>query len=227
LKLLTLALLAGASAIAGPSYAIFAYTDFEGPTSLTVDTTDGTFVFTALARGSYLSDGRTNDDVPLNSYIAGICGSSDECSGNDLDSRNWFRFDLSEVTGTVLDAFLTLHVPSFNGYISSTATIPYFVYDVAGDFDDLGTADSLAIYTDLGTGPLYGSVVTTDADEGTNVIVGLNAAALAAIQANLGGAFAVGGSVGAPPGAIPEPATMSVMAGALLGLAAVRKRFAR
>jgi len=226
MKLLLLASLAAASAIAAPSYTVFAYSTASDATSLTIDTTDGTFFLDALDRGWYDSFGLTNGASPNNNFIAGICGSSDECNGDDVDRRNWFRFDLSGVTGMVLDAFLTLRVPSPDGYIGPTPTVPYFVYDVEGDFDELGTVDSLLTYVDLGTGPLFGSVVTTDADEGSDVFVFLNAAALAAIQSNLGGNFAVGGSVDTSL-IVPEPATVGLAAGALLGLAALRKRYGR
>jgi hypothetical protein len=157
-------------------------------------------VLDADARGRYNETGSSNGADSANNYIAGDCRGP-VCKGTSADLRNWFRFDQSSVSGSVIAATLLLDVPDALtgpglGYAStSDASETYTLFDVsAASAAGLGT-DSLAIWTDLGTGTSFGSHVATSADNGTTVSIVLNADALAAINASLGSDFVLGGAI--------------------------------
>jgi hypothetical protein len=153
----------------------------------------------AATRGSYLSDGSSNGAAAGNSYVVGDCNRIDpRCPGGGpgpAEWRNWFRFDLSSVSGHVRAATLVLNVSSgFSSTTSPAAT--YELFDVApANLAGLGT-NSQAIWTDIGSGISYGSYVAFDTDSsGTTIAISLNAAGLAAINASLGSSFALGGAM--------------------------------
>jgi len=78
------------------------------------------------------------------------------------------------------------------------------------------------IFNDLESGTFFGSVVVTSADQGTQILVNLNAAGLASLNAAAGGDWAVGGSIyGAQS---PEPGTLILLGSGILGLAGVLRR---
>ncbi len=92
-------------------------------------------------------------------------------------------------------AELQLLLPQPGSFASDMGVETFAVYDYTGDIGDLTSgANGAASYADLGSGVFYGSVDVTAADVGTVVTVGLNDAAVAAINAS-SGLFAVGGAV--------------------------------
>jgi hypothetical protein len=131
----------------------------------------------ATHRGWYNSNG----DVLSDNYIAG--------SLFGAEYRDYFRFDLSAMTETVISATLRL----FTGEASGTET--YEVNQYSGSIASLiaGTG-GLAAFADLGDGVALGSVTIGTADDYTFIDIALNGAALALIDA-AGSAIAFGGAV--------------------------------
>jgi hypothetical protein len=146
-------------------------------------------IINAAARGWYSDTGSSNGLLSTNSYYVGDC-----CNGLPSDTRNWFEFDLTEVTSSVTGATLLLDMNQFSiGFESDTGVETYELFDVLpANMAGLGS-DSLAIWGDLGTGTSYGTHEATASDVGTTVAITLNSAAIAAINASLGSSFALGG----------------------------------
>ena len=120
--------------------------------------------------------------------------------------RDFFIFDLSSLAGqTVLSARLVLYNPN-DGYFSTNTTETFALFDVTTDIAVLqaGGAGLTSIYDDLGSGTSYGSRFVGEATEGTPVFTTLNADGVTAVNAALGGSFAIGGTLttlqlGSPP----------------------------
>jgi hypothetical protein len=129
----------------------------------------------------------------------------DDATG--LDHRSFFVFDLSGVTGTISTATLRFNPPS--GYNSPDPTETLSFFDVTTSSATLLATGvgQVVIYNDLGTGVSYGLRSVSPADNNTIVTQLLNAAATAAIQAALGGSFAVGGALTT----LNQPARAEVM----------------
>jgi hypothetical protein len=164
----------------------------------------------ATTRNWYLPSGVSEAATPAgggvnnNNYIAGRINYFDD-AGTDLglqDFRNFFIFDLTSVTNPVTSAKLHLYnngfVPSFPGYgfESPNPFETYKIFDVNTPLASLvaGTGGTTA-YADIGTGTSYGTYNISNADRGQFVVINLNAAGLAAINANLGGKIAFGGAI--------------------------------
>ncbi len=123
--------------------------------------------------------------------------------------RNFFVFDLSQVTGTVTGVTLELSEPSagFFTYPSNAFTsATYRLHDASQDASslpadvslkqgDAGYSALLSRYNDLGDGTLLGTTVVTAADDNTTLSINLNAAAITSITAHEGQSFAVGGAI--------------------------------
>lgn len=139
---------------------------------------------TATYQGQYNSGGTHLNN---NNYIAG--------DAFGFSYRNFFVFNLASLSGTVTSATLNLAQPS-NGYSSGAASEVYELFDVSTAISTLtaGTG-GVSAFTDLGSGTSLGTVTVNSATNGTTVQVAFNSAGLAAIQAALGGQFAVGGAL--------------------------------
>ena len=135
-------------------------------------------------RGWYRSNG-THSPVNTNYTNGGI--------GNN-EYRNFFVFDLSGVSGTILSAYLHLAMPN-NGYRSPDSTETYRVQDVTTSIASLiaGTG-GVAAFNDLGSGTVFGSQTVQNSDEGGFVDVTLNSSALTELNAATG-QWAVGGNI--------------------------------
>lgn len=202
------------SANAAPSDHSFAWTHIIGSATLLINGSD---TRTATNRGWVTEAGSNNFGGAGDNYLAGVCGTN-ECGGDSLDRHNYFAFDMG-AAGTITSAVLTLYQPGpadtggLHGFLSQYPSLTYSLWDsTLNPTTDAG----VGLYADLGSGINYGSIVLTDASNGTFVSISLNAAAIAALQAaaDVRGSAYIGGAIAA----IPEPQTVALMA---LGLAAV------
>ncbi len=109
--------------------------------------------------------------------------------------RNWFVFDLSTIDVEIVALQLMAWNPVF-GFISEDAFETYVNYDVTTNLTDL--VDGLGgvpAYDDLGSGTVYASYEASKADDGTTVVINLNAAAVADANAAAGGLWGIGGAI--------------------------------
>jgi len=150
--------------------------------------------------GWYRNGGTNNSDLGPGLFNYAVGGTNPDPS---VIARNYFVFDLSGVTGleTLTDAQLSIFspfspVPGFGaGYGSTDPSETYAVYEVSLDPGLLGIVSGVAVFDDLGTGTLFGSVTVTRASSnGLRVVTDLNAAAIAALQ-QANGLFAFGGAL--------------------------------
>jgi hypothetical protein len=182
------------------------------------------------------ADNSNNTNVNANTFT----GRNGTINGSNL-FRSYFVFDLTGVTSAGIGSALTL----FNlGYFSTDASETFDIFDVSTNINNLRTsASNGGTFADLGSGSLYGSFTVGAGDATSNVTVNLTAAAIADINANLGGLFAIGISSqtiggtgndgiifrGGPqlldlPAAVPVPAALWLFGTALIGLVGFSKR---
>jgi hypothetical protein len=194
---------------------IFGYSDFNASNKLVVN---GSTDAGLLDSGWYSDNGNHN---PSNrNYIVGICTT---CTDSG-EYRNWFVFDISNLSGTVTSASFTLY-----SYSVTLTAGNYYLNDVSTSISSLtGGTGGLAAFNDLGGGTNYGFRFYQDTESNTFHSIALNGGALAGLNAAIangdrswaiGGAFAPG-DVPIPPPMVPEPETYLLMA---LGLAVVAK----
>jgi hypothetical protein len=144
-------------------------------------------------------------------YIAGD-------DGLGAEYRDYFVFDLSGLSGSIISAQLSLYNPcatclahAVNGYDSVNPSETYQVTNVTTPVAALeanSAGGTTAIFADLGTNTVYGSQVVSVSDDGQQVVITLDASAIAALNAATG-LFAFGGEiVGLPssPSGAPERA---------------------
>jgi hypothetical protein len=224
LLLIGCALVASSIGLAGTSQAIFAFSP-SGTQQLILN--GGAIVLNATNTGWYDQTGAGNSaESALNNYIAGICGSSDGCSGDDLNYHDFFVFNLANLDNTITSAELSIGNDATDGYINPNPSETFDVWDVSTVITTLvAGSGGVSAFNDLGSGTLYGSTSVNAGDDGTQVTITLDSAALAAINAAEGGNFAVGGAV--VLGGVPEPTSMLLLATGLGVLATLRTRLGR
>jgi hypothetical protein len=213
-------------ASAGNSYSTFS---FSGGNAVSLVLNGGASTLTATNTGWYTDAGMHSSDNP--NYIAGVCGSSDFCAGDDVIRNDYFVFDLSHFTDTILSATMSMlqnPLPS-GGYISSAPFITFTNYDVSTAFSSLvaDQTSAASTYTDLGSGVIYAQTNILSTSDGTTVNINFNVDGLAALNASRGGNFATGGSVlqAAQQAGVPEPASWALMIGGFgLAGASLRRR---
>jgi hypothetical protein len=121
-------------------------------------------------------------------YIAG------DLSG--MEYRDFFVFDLSGVSGTIVNAALDIENPP-GGYVSADGSETWTVYDVnvTSIANLVGAIDNATSFNDIGSGTSYGSANVVWTGVTTPVNVNLNASAVSALNSAIGGQFALGGRV--------------------------------
>ena len=153
-------------------------------------------ILEAVDSGWYVANGVASAATNQN-YIM---GSTDGLAG---PFRDFFVFDLSSVTGTIItSANFQAYNPSVfspdrhDGYtsISSSEDIGFFSIET-GVASVAGRLGGIAAFNDLADGTLYGSRSVSSADNGTLVSTSLNAAALTDLNAAIGGLFGFGGTM--------------------------------
>ena len=221
LALALFALLSATSAHAVDQY-IFGFSNTNAGNGLIVN---GGPSLSFLDQGWYFQGGQ---HIPTNpNYIVGNCTSC-ALSG---EYRNWFAFDLSNLTGPVTSA--TLRLFSYDVTLTSGN---YYLNDFTGSVASLiGGTGGVSAFTDLGSGINFGFRFYQSSESNQFHMLDLNAGALASLNAAItsgqdlwaiGGSFAAG-SVPVPPTppstGVPEPATLA-LAGLGLGLAGLMSR---
>ncbi len=201
-----------------------------------------TTTFNDIARGAYSDGGVFGTGGSGNfdgNYLTGFY-----TGGGDTEYRSFFTFDLTGLAGTVTSATFSVDLgpPAF-GEGPSPVTLNLVAY--SGDISILDSGGAgVAGFAALASGTFLGSLTASTTDTGVMIIT-LNSAALAAIQAAEGSYFAIGGSlVGTPPTdylfgnsiltspnqlvvdttTIPEPSTLLLVAPGALGVAILLRR---
>ncbi len=175
----------------------------------------GAYVIQASVEGWIDDTGAGNGGS--GNYIVGNCAVSG-CNGTDGEYRDYFVFDLSGVSGPITSASLSLGNGS-TGFNGSPAT--YTSWDVTTSVGELETG-SLAAYADLGSGAQYASTAVGFSDNGTQVGITLDGAALSALNAAEGGSFTIGGALNG--GSVPEPQAWILMLAGFGGLGLIARR---
>jgi hypothetical protein len=145
--------------------------------------------------------------APEGTYFVRGLGDDGAFSGGTPTSyevqRSYHIFDLSSLgPGQVITgATLFITHPS-NSYSSPDPTETVRFFDVSTPLDDLRLPDESqpnsaldAIFDDLGSGSVYGEFVASAASNGTIESITLNAAALADLNAAIGGEWALGAAL--------------------------------
>jgi hypothetical protein len=126
---------------------------------------------------------------------------------NTSDWNSYFIFDLSGITGTVVDVTLRLEL---EGYTSPDPTETVQIWDVTTNTATLeASGTSVAIYNDLQSGTLFGTFTTSQSQVGQIRTTTFNTAGRAQVQAALGGEFAVGCHLGTIAGTATQWARFS------------------
>lgn len=191
---------------------IFGYSTSNAGNHLTVN---GGIDLSFADQGWYHQDGIHN---PGNdNYFVGFCISS---CGTPGEYRNWFAFDISNLSAPVSSLSLTLY--SFDVTLTKGN---YYLNDYTGSVASLtGGTGGVAAFDDLGEGVSYGFRFYDQSESNTYQTIALNSGAVASLNAAISGSettWAIGGAftsgdVPIPP--VPEPQTYLLMA---IGLGAI------
>jgi hypothetical protein len=155
-----------------------------------------TIEFTATDTGWHSARGRHDPDNT--NYAVGWSFTS----AAEPETRNFFAFDLAALSSVqpIVSAELHLWMPR-TGYLSTDVSELYRLYSVETDSTILvssGTIGSTAVFDDLGTGSIFGELMTfkpPDRIQGTVISIALNQSAIQAINDSAGGNFAIGGAI--------------------------------
>lgn len=184
------------------------------PQSLVLNGSLALYTFTSGNWAGYSqgwwSAGTSNDDTNDNYYTG----------DGEFSLNNFFTFAIPVEFGTVTSAKLVL-----TRYASDSLPVTYSLYDVSTNPIALNqnAGTNAAIFNDLGSGVLYGSIGVSDYLLPDPLEITLNVAALAAIQASEGGLFSIGGTL-SPVQEIPEPGAFTLLALGALALGLARRR---
>jgi hypothetical protein len=192
----------------------FGYSYYDGAETLTLGlASGGSVVLNTNGFQGWFSESNYNAAGPDSNtnYITG------EISGTFYN--NFFDFNISGLVGeTVTSAVLTITPFSISN------NLIYSLFDVTTPTAQLfdGASPDAAIYTDLGSGVLYGSYGVSPGD--TTEVLTLNANGVSGINAAiaLGSTnFNIGGTVNQP---VPEPVSLSLLGGGIVALGFFRRR---
>lgn len=156
--------------------------------------------------------------------------------------RNFFSFDISSLSGTVVGAELTLVRGESSVSNEATETIEFFNVSTDAVTLTLNTGNNPAIYEDLGTGTSYGAFEVDGQGVATSTLnFDLNLAALADISST-GQYFSLGGRLISDDGndslfsdtggydaylsitTVPVPTAAWLFGSALVGLTGVKRK---
>lgn len=155
---------------------------------------------------STASDGFKSGTTPGsgNNYLLRAINSgfltSDPADDFPVESdRNYHAFDLTGLSGTISGATLRIwaDVGAYDSSAGSETAGLFSVSTPASVLDDplSDTVAAAGAFLDLGSGTSYGSFVTSAADDSSYIDVVLNAAAIADLNAAIGGSWSVGGAL--------------------------------
>ncbi len=207
-----------ASAQAQDQY-IFGFSNIDAGNGLVVN---GSNPIGMSDQGWYAQNGF--HDPSNRNYIVGLCTT---CNPSG-EYRNWFVFDIANVTSPVTS--LSLRLFSYDVTLSSGN---YYLNDVTTPIASLvaGTG-GVPAWNDLGSGSNYGFRFFQTTDSQQFFDIGLNSAAIAGLNAAIGagasqwaigGAFTAG-SVPVPPAPIPLPPSAALLLGGLVAMRFAMKR---
>jgi hypothetical protein len=211
--------------------------------------------------GSMYSTSVGHDSADEEYIVSSSVFGTSPSSGSSQANRNFLVFSIPTLTDAIVEAELHLDLGQ---YTANATSLTYELFSVETGIDDLIAGGSgsmsfpdsvlgdyetmISIFTDLGTGGLYGSTSIANTDTGT-LDIALNLTALNALNAAVGSDFAIGGSLfftSIPQGGVfadtgslslrqlelttapvPEPMTILLMGTGLVGFAipSFRKRF--
>ena len=181
-------------------------------------TLNGSTVLSAVATGWYFETGW--HDHGISNYFTGDCGS---CGPNNGQYNSFFVFNVP-LDILITSASLSIGNP-VNGYASPNPSETLSFWDVTTDIATLTASQTTRtdIYSDLGSGTLYGSRSVNAATDGTQVVTSLNSAAITALNGARNHQIAIGGSLNLT--SVPEPSTLSLIGLGFIGtLLSVRLR---
>jgi len=103
-----------------------------------------TLFLTDSARGNITAGAVTNGTAPTNNYLVGFCALTCAPGNQNIEFRNWFQFSIPTLGAPVLAVHLIIDTGNVN---TPDAFETYQLTSIPSSF----------VYSDLGTGTLYGS----------------------------------------------------------------------